>query len=514
MNIIKKRKAKTSKRGLYIQDKELLNTSFQTGTNYKYVIDKNNRKILILPSEESTRNIVSKRKFKDTVKPVIDIRKQDIISLFNESDFLEVEIYEDKIIVEAFSEVNSNQDSLQKKRSVTKNKINKVTSITSILNLKRKGTVCLSKDSLQNAVGFDSYQQLEITDFIDLDQHSVSKKTVTNIQSALKNINIPLQVVSLFSGAGLFDLAFKEKGFDIIFALEKDEEIAKTYQANLGKIVTADIKHYDKSKLPLAPIVIGGSPCKGFSNSNRISNFLDNPNNLLVKEYIECVKHINPYVFVLENVPQILTAGEGRFFKEIESELPDYEITKGVITASDYGDPQDRKRAFIIGSRLGDKIDLPRPEKTTEFKKTVRDAFKGITSMLPNQLDISKPKPLTLERIKHVKPGGNIFDIPEEIRPKGKHSDMYKRLEWDKPAITIVNPRKAMLLHPEEDRIISIREACRLFSLPDSFTFRGSLSAMQESIANGIPLKMGKAIATKIKEAILQFNIRNRFELI
>ncbi|MCF2650769.1 hypothetical protein [Niallia circulans] len=90
--------------------------------------------------------------------------------------------------------------------------------------------------------------------------------------------------------------------------------------------------------------------------------------------------------------------------------------------------------------------------------------------MLSNQLDVSKPKPLTLERIKHVKPGGNIFDIPEEIRPKGKHSDMYKRLEWDKPAITIVNPRKAMLLHPEEDRIISIREACRLFSLPDSFT--------------------------------------------
>jgi len=88
-----------------------------------------------------------------------------------------------------------------------------------------------------------------------------------------------------------------------------------------------------------------------------------------------------------------------------------------------------------------------------------------------------------MERIKHVQQGGNVKDIPEEIRPKGQHSDMYKRLEWDKPSITIVNPRKAMLLHPTENRILSIRECCRLFSLPDNFIFKGSLSAMQESIA-------------------------------
>lgn len=222
-----------------------------------------------------------------------------------------------------------------------------------------------------------------------------------------------------------------------------------------------------------------------------------------------CEEH-STVLFILENVPQILTAGGGKFYKEIAEQLSDYDISKGVISSAQYGDPQDRKRAFIIGSRLGHTIELPKTFLKAPFFKTVREAFQGLHSLLPNQKDVSKPKAITLERIKHVKPGGNVFDIPEEIRPKGQHSDMYKRIEWDMPAVTIVNPRKAMLLHPEEDRILSIREACRLFSLPDNFVFKGALSSMQESIANGIPLKLGKAIATKVKDAVLKFNLRNR----
>ncbi|HZH59429.1 MAG TPA: DNA cytosine methyltransferase [Metabacillus sp.] len=153
------------------------------------------------------------------------------------------------------------------------------------------------------------------------------------------------------------------------------------------------------------------------------------------------------------------------------------------MSSAEFGDPQDRKRAFIIGSRLGEKIELPKPSLTKRLFKTVREAFQNLNPFIPNQQDYSKAKPITMERIKHVQQGGNVKDIPEEIRPKGQHSDMYKRLEWDKPSITIVNPRKAMLLHPTENRILSIRECCRLFSLPDNFIFKGSLSAMQESIA-------------------------------
>ncbi|MBU8732554.1 DNA cytosine methyltransferase [Cytobacillus oceanisediminis] len=504
-NLIKKRKANKSNRGVYIQDKELLHTDFQVGSNFKYVIDVEKRKIIILPSDNKSHNTVSKRKLKNDVKPVIDIRNKEAISLFKDCQFMQVEIFGDEIIIEGFSSVEEGKTEKQSLNSVKKGQ--KITDIKQFLKVQKKSCIRLSSKDLQQAVGNIEVQTASITSFVQSDQPITSN--VKYIQNALENLKIPLQVVSLFSGAGLFDFAFKEQGFDIVFALEKDSDIAKTYRYNLGDIVTADIREFDKSKIPFAPVIIGGSPCKGFSNANRKSKFLDNPNNLLVREYIECVKKVNPYIFVLENVPQILTAGEGQFFNEIKQALPEFKISSNVVSTAGYGDFQDRKRAIIIGSRL-ETINLPEPSLKPSQYKTVREAFKGITEQTPNQKDVSKPKKITLERMKHVKPGGNIFDIPEHLRPKGQHSDMYKRLELDKVSVTIVNPRKAMLLHPSENRILSIREACRLFSLPDSYVFKSSLSKMQESIANAVPVQFGKMIAKTIKNTILKFNIRNR----
>ncbi|WP_255255215.1 DNA cytosine methyltransferase [Bacillus pseudomycoides] len=105
----------------------------------------------------------------------------------------------------------------------------------------------------------------------------------------------------------------------------------------------------------------------------------------------------------------------------------------------------------------------------------------------------------------YVPEGGNIFDIPEEIRPKGKHSNMYKRLSWDEPAITIPNPRKVVITHPSKNRILTIRECARLLGLPDSFTFKGKLANMQQQVANAVPIQLGKSIAKNIKEAITAF---------
>lgn len=504
--LIKARKAKRSDRGIYLQDKELLDTAFKAGSHFKYIIDTKDKKVIILPSTDQKDNTVSGRKMNENIKPVIDIRKKEALSLFKDAPYLQVEIYGDQIIIEAFDTQDSNATDKQKENKSRYR--NKVKDIRQILKVKKLATLKCSQKELQKAVGHvDVTQQLDIFDFLPSENSSTSN--IAYIKKALKNLHIPLQVVSLFSGAGLFDHGFIDSGFEVIFALEKDEEIAKTYRYNIGDITTADIREFDKTKLPFAPVVIGGSPCKGFSLSNGYSRFLDNPNNLLVSEYIKCVQQINPYVFVLENVPQILTAGNGQFLKEIQNELSGYQIIKGVISSATYGDPQDRKRAFIIGSRLGEEIALPKPKLLPVHFKTVSEAFKGLLPSTPNQQDISKPKPITLERMSHVRPGGNVFDIPEEIRPKGKHSDMYKRLSWDQPAVTIVNPRKAQLLHPSENRIISIREACRLFSLPDTYIFKGGLSAMQESIANGIPVKMVKAIANQVKNAIERFNIRN-----
>ncbi|MBG9776168.1 DNA cytosine methyltransferase [Brevibacillus laterosporus] len=508
--MIKERKAKNSSRGIYLQDKELKQTSFQPSSHFKYIVDPVNKKVIIVPSDNEKDNTVSKRVMSDGVKPVIDIRKQEALAVFKECDYLQVQIYEEQIIVEGYQQA---EESI-----VTKvgNKIkkafgrkSKVTDITNILPVKKKVTVAVSREELKKVVGSTFDISEESFDFV-CQNENINEGFFNKVKESLKNLAIPLQITSLFSGAGIMDLGFKQAGFDIVFALEKDPDAVKTYRYNHGGyVVHADITKFDKTSITKAPIMIGGSPCKGFSNSNRNTNFLDNPNNLLVREYIEAIKrNENCKVFVLENVPQILTAGNGQFKNEIYEQLSDFEITSGKMKAVSFGVPQDRERAIIIGSKIG-RIELPEPTFRPEYYKTVRDAFGGLNDSIPNQLDVSKAKELTIKRMSYVPQGGNVFNIPEEIRPKGKHSDLYKRLEWDKPSITIVNPRKATITHPEENRIISVREAARLQSIPDDFIFQGTLNGKQQQVADGVPFNLAYAVAKVIKKAIMKFNFNN-----
>lgn len=520
MNLIKKRKAKNSQRGVYIQDRELKETIFEPGKSYKYVIDTKKQKIIILPSEDGKGNKVSKRQMKDGLKPVIDIRNKEALSLFGDAEYLQVSIFNDQVVVESFvEEVEESKNVFAKTAAAIKAKVKKknVVDITDILKVKQKTRVVFSKKGLEKAAG--EHQQISFEDFdwSVSEGSGYSEASVRHIESSLSNLHIPLQVASLFSGAGIMDLGFIESGFDVSFALEMDKSACATYRHNLGDhIVNGDITQFEKSEIPKVPIMIGGSPCQGFSAANRKSNFLDNPNNFLVKEYIDSIKaNENCQVFVLENVPQILTAGDGQFKEEIYEALSGFEITSGVLTATDYGSSQHRKRAIFIGSKIG-KIELPKPYLQPHEYKTVKDAFEGLDDTVPNQMDHTIPKSDTLERMKTIPPGGNWRDIPVDLRTtkmkvgSGPQSSVYKRLEWDKPSITIVNPRKSNITHPELNRSLTVRECARLFGVKDNFVFKGLLNSMQQQIANAVPVDLAKAVATQIKNAVMQFNIRNR----
>ncbi|WP_235332378.1 DNA cytosine methyltransferase [Paenibacillus terrae] len=426
--LLKTRKAKISHRGVYLQDKILQETVFQPGTHFKYLIDQKAKKIIILGSEIETNNTVSRRQLKEGIKPVIDIRNKEALSTFQGCDYLQVEIFGELVVVQGY--VDAKSTPLQKmKRAVDKvcGLKRKVTDITDILTVKKKNEILLSRKSFRKASGLIGYEQLELDLFGE--NESLTSSSNAYLSPSLSNLEIPLQISSLFSGGGVMDLSFLEAGFDVVFALEMDEDAVATYRHNIGShIVQGDITKIDKSRIVKAPIMIGGSPCQGLSNSNRNTNFLDNPNNLLLKHYIDSIKNNeNCKVFVLENVPRILTAGEGQFKEEIYSALSDFEITSGILSSADMGSAQARERAIFIGSKIG-KIDLPAPHLKREEYKTVREAFEGLHDGIPNQLDVSKPKKETLERMSAVPPGGNVFNIPEHIRPKGQHSDMYKRL--------------------------------------------------------------------------------------
>lgn len=516
--MIKKRRMATSERGIYIQDSELSNTNFKVGEHYRYILDVKSRKMYIISSDNEKDNKVSKRvidKANGKIKPVIDIRKKSIKDAFKNADYLQLTIKKDIVIVEAFSETEETfiDKAISLVKGITR-KTKKVISITDLIKVRKTAEVVMSSKKLQNVVGFEQIS-LDLENLIEptIERNVYSK----GLKERIKNLDIPLKVVSLFSGAGLLDKGFIDNGFDIVFATDISKEACKTYSENIGDhIVCADIRELHLNSIPKAPIVIGGSPCVLYTNSNRKTNLnkqlhkaeriIDIPDNVLLRKYIETVKLNNECViFVHENVSQVNTIGEGKLIEEIKSELPDFDISTHILNGEKYG-PQKRKRSILIGSKIG-QIQIVEP--MLHAMKSVRDAFEGLNNEVPNQLDYSRPKPLTLERIKSVPSGGNVFDIPLDYRPSGQHSDYFRRLEWDKPSITIVNPRKSMILHPEEDRILTVRECARLQGLKDSFVFFGTLASKQLQVANGVPYGMSYAIANAVKEALL-----NRLELL
>lgn len=325
-----------------------------------------------------------------------------------------------------------------------------------------------------------------------------------------------MKLVSLFSGSGGLDLGFIKNGFEVIWANDFEEETCHTYKENIGDhIVCGDITKISVDDIPDCDGIIGGSPCQGFSNANRQTNFLDNPKNFLVKEFIRVVKGKKPKFFVLENVPKLITAGKGRFIQEIKNELKDYKIEIKIMNAVDYGSSQKRKRAILIGC-LNGTIEHPKP--THNIYRTVEQCFEGLHDEIPNQLDITNSGDNVKKRMSFVGQGGNWSDVPKELwanswKVESTHSSIHRRLKLSEPSITITNFRKSLITHPTLDRIISIREAARIQGYPDDFIFYGGLSKKSQMVANSVPVDLSSAIAKHIKEHYV-VAVENKIELL
>lgn len=178
-----------------------------------------------------------------------------------------------------------------------------------------------------------------------------------------------------------------------------------------------------------------------------------------------------------------------------------FDVSEQVVNAADFGAPQHRKRAIVIGSTIG-RIELATP--TLKVVNTVGKAFEGLSNNIPNQ-DPSKycmvSRKETVERMKYIPQGGNWESVPEHLRTKSKFSNFLRRLHLDKVAVSIVNIRKSLIIHPLFNRGLSIRECLRLFGFDDSFVCKGDLAGMQQMVCNSVPVALGKAIAKTVKKA-------------
>jgi len=350
------------------------------------------------------------------------------------------------------------------------------------------------------------------------------------------NLNKEKIGIDIFSGAGGLSFGAEKAGIKIGLAIEKDLAASKTFLTNhpAVKMICDDIKNINPldhiKKNPF--IVFGGPPCQGFSASNTKTRNNNNSNNSLFYEFVRFVDVLRPDWFLFENVEGITSFNVGETVRVIKSlfEKLGYQTSEMVLYASDYGVPQHRNRFVMVGNKLG--IDFKFPEKS-EATITVDDAISDLpdlengakSEILPykkneseistyakkmrngsiysNQNLVSRNKDYVLERYHHIKQGENWKAIPAALLTNYKntdncHSGIYRRLDASLPSVVISNYRKNMLIHPFQNRGLSVREAARLQSFPDNFMFEGTLMEIQQQIGNAVPPLLAEAIFTKI----------------
>jgi DNA-cytosine methyltransferase len=314
-------------------------------------------------------------------------------------------------------------------------------------------------------------------------------------------------------------------------------------------------------------VLVGGPPCQGFSNANRNSWHSANPHNRLVDVFLRYVESLRPAVFLLENVQGILWTPKGARLSSTLNVIDHlarrtasvgYEVFPKLLDAVWFGVPQYRSRLFLLGLRrdleyrredFGHWGPFPLPTHgpgTSRPYVTVEDAIRDLPAISNGEnrsereyndpvstelksnvflqlmrdgatrgviLDhvTSRHADYVIERYGRIPQGGNWETIVDRLTNYADvnrtHSNIYRRLKWREPSITIGHYRKSMLVHPSQHRGLSLREASRLQSLPDWFRFAGNtdgctggLVHKQQQLANAVCPLVTKALAEFILE--------------
>ena len=360
------------------------------------------------------------------------------------------------------------------------------------------------------------------------------------------------KMIDLFCGAGGLSLGFSETfnhPFIPIWANDFNQYAANTYNANFGNhCIVGDIVDLLADKkivIPQADLVVGGPPCQGFSLLNK--NRSGDARRALWHPFMEVVERSKADIFVMENVPQLLQSDEFEEIQKYAAKSGFVNLAKAKLCAADYGVPQIRYRAFIVGCRFVDPNKFFPPIKThycPDIKetnkvsvrngysekalpwRTVRDAISDLPTPVGTEirkieapLDIHfgrTPTELSIQRYKAIPDEGmNRFDLQRNapeltpacwINKKSGGTDLFGRLWWDKPSVTIrtefFKPEKGRYLHPTEHRPITHREAARIQSFPDSFVFTGSKIEIAKQIGNAVPPLLASQVASCIEKML------------
>lgn len=335
----------------------------------------------------------------------------------------------------------------------------------------------------------------------------------------------------------LYDLVPKSILQSVICETMSDETMPVIFKRIDEAMETRGTDHID--------LILGGPPCQAYSMVGRSRKNMDgDPRNTLYKLYFQAIEKYTPAMFVFENVPGLLTAGNGTYLKAILAGFRErgYELEYHILNASDYGVLQNRKRIILIGWRKDSKHKYPQLTKTKD-QYTVSELFYDLPELKPGEQKYfyshtlkngyllktgirKKSDVLTwhvartnLERdrdiyrlaIKSWKKNHSRLkytEIPKELATHSNRTsflDRFKVVADDLPAahtlVAHISKDGHYYIHPDlkQARSISVREAARIQSFPDDFYFEGSRTAVFIQIGNAVPPLLAKNIAEALK---------------
>lgn len=313
-------------------------------------------------------------------------------------------------------------------------------------------------------------------------------------------------------------------------------------------------KRLTRLKLKKIDIIAGGPPCQAYSLVGRARdpyNMGNDPRNYLYKLYAKFLQKFKPEVFVFENVPGLLSAGEGKLWEDVKKHFgkAGYVVDYKILNACDFGVLQNRKRVIVIGWRKELNFHYPEFKKNEEITNyKVRDILVDLPPLLPgekitNGNYVSEPTSYLKKYGLRSKQDFLIFHITRKVNDRdrkiyrlaiemwGKHKkrlmytdvpekyrthnnqksflDRFKVVAINLPCSHTVVAHLAKdghyYIHPDikQLRSISVREAARLQSFPDNYCFEGPMTSKFRQIGNAVPPLMAEKIAGKIKEIIL-----------
>lgn len=466
---------KKSKRGLTFSFRET--EHLRIGSRYDYLITKQGIRIV---ASEKGRYKVSRKRNGSSWSPLIDLRNKEVLDTIAKLGDIRLSIMDEAILV-------SKADA---KSIVLQFAIPSLTHVRKVVGLSDAQALSSVLEGAQ----------------ISLDEYLASSRSPLDVAQIYQDLPDVYTVVSLFSGAGILDWPFfKDERFNIQYAIDYDAGACETYRENIGdhivcgdvhKAFTPDGFPQDKAVAGSPDVIIGGPSCKPFSNANRHTRLEDHPDSDLLMQYMRIVEKLNPKVFAIENVPEVLMACDGSYYAAVQEKAESfgYELVPSIVQDWKVGGYTTRKRAVIVGSRIG------KPSLSSiglvHGMHNAGDALGKVDPTWANYGDISTSSEMTRKRMSFVPQGGNYTSIPEEYRTesKNRHSCTYRRLAWNEPAPTITNWRKPPLIHPLEDRTLTVAEAKALQGLPKDFRVCGTLGQKQQQIGNCVPVAIGRYI--------------------